>query len=546
MKKNRLKYIATTMAMLLVFTLSGPELAAGQATLESDMNSTAAYIHKTVTNPQVGSVGGSWAVLGLARSGYQVPDAYYQEYYQTVENYVKENKGILHEKKYTEYSVAVLALTAIGKDPSMVGGYNLLTPLGDFDKTVWQGINGPIWALIALDSGDYAMPNNPDARTQATREMYIEHILSFQLEDGGFSLAGVGRADPDITGMALQALAKYQGRDGVKTAITKALDCLSKMQDDRGEFASWGASNSESLVQVIVALSELGISMDDARFVKNGQTLLDNLLSYRSVDGSFLHTSSGSGVNQMASEQGLYGMVAAHRAMTEKNSLYRMSDAISIGASSGDGLIKGQGLAAKDKAVKPVPVMSPGMTFGDIKGNSSIRAIESLTSRGIINGMSEGVFAPDKTMTRAEFAAIVVRGLGLTPKEASLYTDVSSSAWYAAYIGTASSHGIINGVGDGRFNPNGTITRQEAATMLARAAKLCGLETEMKDSEVRDMLAQFSDYIKSAEWARPSLAFCYKENILDQSALDIKPMASVLRQEIADMLFRLLDRANLI
>ena len=71
---------------------------------------------------------------------------------------MKEHEGNLHDKKYTEYSRVIVALTAIGKNPADVAGYNLLTPLGDYEKTIWQGMNGPIWALIALDSGNYDMP----------------------------------------------------------------------------------------------------------------------------------------------------------------------------------------------------------------------------------------------------------------------------------------------------------------------------------------------------------------------------------------------------
>ena len=73
----------------------------------------------TVKMPQIGSIGGEWAVLGLARSGYAVPESYYQNYYAAVEAYVKACSGQLHAKKYTEYSRVILALSAIGKDAAM-------------------------------------------------------------------------------------------------------------------------------------------------------------------------------------------------------------------------------------------------------------------------------------------------------------------------------------------------------------------------------------------------------------------------------------------
>ena len=143
---------------------------------------------------------------------------------------------MLHERKYTEYSRVILALTAIGRDPSKVAGYNLLMPLGDFEKTIWQGLNGPIWALIALDSGNYEIPKNPAAKTQATRQLYIDEILNSQMKGGGWSLTGTGDSDVDISAMALQALAKYQDQKAVKTATDKALTYLSKVQDSKGGY----------------------------------------------------------------------------------------------------------------------------------------------------------------------------------------------------------------------------------------------------------------------------------------------------------------------
>lgn len=131
------------LAFILLLSLSMPAFAA-ENDLAAAVQDSAKYMLNTVQEPQVGSVGGEWAVIGLARSGYDVPQEYWDHYYAAVEEYVSEHKGVLHEKKYTEYSRLIIALTAIGANPADVAGYNLLTPLGDFDKTIWQGINGPI------------------------------------------------------------------------------------------------------------------------------------------------------------------------------------------------------------------------------------------------------------------------------------------------------------------------------------------------------------------------------------------------------------------
>ena len=540
MKQIR-KFAALILAFSVLFSLAVPTFAA--SSVQSEVQSSAAFMLSSVKSPEVGSIGGEWAVIGLARSGYSVPADYYDEYYTRVEKYVKNCSGVLHERKYTEYSRVVLALTAIGRDPSNVAGYNLLMPLGDFDKTIWQGLNGPIWALIALDSGNYDIPKNTSAKTQATRQLYIDEILNRQMKDGGWSLTGTGDSDVDITAMALQALAKYQDQKAVKTATDSALTWLSKNQDSKGGFASWGTTNVESVAQVIVALCELGISLDDSRFVKNGHTLTENLLSFRQSNGGFYHVLDGSdGNNQMSAEQGFYALVAIDRAENGKNSLYRMGDVIKATTKPSTTVKKG----SADASVSVPAVTAPGTTFSDVKNHANKAAIEALASRGIINGMGQGTFMPNKTMTRAEFAAIVTRALGLTAKDTKVFSDVPSSKWYAGYIGTANSSGIVNGVGSGKFNPDGTITRQEAAAMVARAAKLCGLDTSMDAGATKDVLAQFGDYRSVASWAKESLAFCYYTNILDQSALKIEPTKAILRCEIAQMLYNMLTAAELI
>lgn len=535
-----------------VFAESGQGV--NQDAVKSALDDTAAYVYKTVKDPQVGSIGGEWAVVGLARSGYGVPREYYQDYYDTVVEYVKACSGVLHEKKYTEYSRLTVALTAIGADASNVGGYNLLTPLGDFDKTIWQGINGPIWALIALDSGNYAIPRNPLAAIQATREMYVDEILSRQLTDGGFSLfGGAGAAasgdlisDPDITGMALQALAKYQDRADVKKVTEEALACLSRIQKSNGGYSSWGSVNSESCVQVLVALTELGIPLDDSRFVKNGKTLADNLLTFYLKGKGFLHTADGSGSNQMATEQALYGLAAAHRAQRGQNSLYRMGDAVAVISGEKDAETAAAGLPGRNADVRKQELTAPGKTFSDVSAHKNQPAIEALAAREIINGKTEDLFMPDATMTRAEFSTIVVKALGLVTKANSNFADVPLNAWYAPYVGTASGYGVVTGTPDGRFNPGGTITKQEAAVMVARAAKLCGMDTEMGTAAVRDVLSQFTDYVTVADWARAGMAFCYQEDILSQEDLEILPKAAIKRCEIAEMLFRMLAPADLI
>ena len=552
------RLFSTFVAVALVFMFAMPVHSASRQELDAAVDRAAAFMLNTVRDPIVDSVGGEWAVIGLARSGYNVPDAFFENYFRTVERHVRERGGALHDRRLTDYSRVTLGLTAAGFDPRDVAGYDLTLPLGDFERTIWQGINGPVFALLALDSMNYAIPLNPDAQTQATRELYVAEILRRQAPDGGWNLtAGTGgaavgpgeRGNADLTGMALQALAKYQDMPSVRAATDRALAFLSGIQDEGGGFASAGFSSAgsssvESAVQVLVALAELGIPLDDPRFVKNGNTVVGNILNYMNADGSFRHTQDGSGNNQMATEQALYGLVAAQRALDGRNSLYRMGDA----ARRADfaPLPTGPGLPGKNPDIRAMPVTDPGRTFADARDHGNRAAIEALAFRGIISGMTDTSFAPDATMTRAQFAAIVTRALGLPERASSPFADVPSSAWFAAPVATAFYYEIVGGTSPATFDPNGTITRQEAAVMVARAARLAGMETSRTEAETRDTLAIFGDYRSVAAWAQPAMAFCYSEGILDDYEFYIEPGKAVQRGEVAEMLYRMLDLANLI
>lgn len=284
--------------------------------------------------PIVGSIGGEWLALALARSGRSVPAGYYDNVVQYVKANVNANER-LHNSKSTDNSRVILALTAIGKDPTNVGGHNLLKGLDSMNYINKQGINGPVFALIALDSHNY--PTFGDV----TRDVLIDRILSEQVKaDGGWALGGADEeaSDVDVTAMTIQALAPYyKTKAKVKTAVDKGLTWLSEHQQEDGGFASWGAVNSESCAQVIVALAALGIDpLTDSRFIKNGITALDALCGYYTQDDTlgkgFAHVKQSSGgyvggaYNQMATEQAYYALNAYYRFANSQNRLYDMTD----------------------------------------------------------------------------------------------------------------------------------------------------------------------------------------------------------------------------
>ena len=295
--------------------------------------STGEYMEKLGT-PNVGAIGGEWMVIGLARSGRTVPGV--EDYYQKAVEYVQSNidseTGRLHKAKSTDNSRMILALTALGRDVTNVGGYNLLQGLSDFEYVKYQGNNGPIWALLALDSGNYPVPSGGTT----TRQALIDEILSVQTSDGGWAISG-DRADSDMTGMALTALAPYYKKDpAVKQAIDKAIARLSEMQDEDGGFSTtYGdgkyIATSESTAQVLTALSALGIDADtDSRFVKNGSSVVDALLRYYVKGGGFKHIMDGE-IDGMGTEQAYYALTAYYRFLSGKTNLYDMTDIIDMG-----------------------------------------------------------------------------------------------------------------------------------------------------------------------------------------------------------------------
>ena len=296
--------------------------------LGDSYEATGKYLMKAAekTAPTVSSIGGEWLVLGLARAEYGGTDSMNQKYLQNVKKVLEDNKGVLSTSKYTEYSRVILALTSIGVDARNVAGYNVLEGLADFDNVIQQGVNGPIYALLALDSHDYQIPDVEGVANKTNRDKLIDYILAQELSGGGWSLSG-SSMDVDMTAAAIQALAPYYGSNNkVKLAVDTALEKLSQAQNKNGGFESWGVENCESCAQVIVALTSLGIDPDkDARFVKNGKSSIDALLEYGLDGGGFKHTKSGE-LNGMATEQAYYALAAYSRFVKGNTALFDMSD----------------------------------------------------------------------------------------------------------------------------------------------------------------------------------------------------------------------------
>ena len=304
------------------------------AIYEEYLNNVLEYVKAETYNPSLGSTYGEWAVLAEARGNVSA-SVWYDKYLSNIAKSVASMNGKLDptstQTKHTEYSRVILALTALGEDATKFTGsnstvYNLVEPLFEKNGSTYrvseQGNNGTAFALIALDSGNYY----DNATGTTARNAWINSLLDAQISDGSWGIdADFPGSNVDMTAMVVQALAPYCSTNAtVKAAVDKAVEWLSVEYQKTGDYGS-----SESAAQVIVALSALGIdARTKADFQYKGISVLSNFLSYADPNSKgFLHDKQpNSTVNQMASEQAAYTLVAYDRYVNGSKRLYDMSD----------------------------------------------------------------------------------------------------------------------------------------------------------------------------------------------------------------------------
>lgn len=351
--KGAKKRVAIALAAALVVSGIGyvPKADAESVTqvtgdYSQEVNEVCDTMEFVVSDPVFGSMGGEWAALVLGRAG-RMTEEWKTKYLAAVktsfdnvsETLKAQNK--LHRIKLTENSRAIIGLYSAGADVTDFYGWNLCAPLAgdnaggdkteksaDYTATLKQGINGPIYALIALDyagyksEGETKVTDVMEENTTTLRDNYLNYILSKEISGGGWALSGTS-ADPDITMMAVQALSKYTYLPEVNDAVERALTVMSSKQNAQGGYSSWGSVNAESISQVICGLTMLGIDpTTDERFIKNGNTLVDALKSFSadcvkdkvtySEYRGYAHAELNGVMkyDQMATEQAGYAMVA--------------------------------------------------------------------------------------------------------------------------------------------------------------------------------------------------------------------------------------------
>lgn len=192
-------------------------------------------------------------------------------------------------------------------------------------------------------------------------------------------------------------------------------------------------------------------------------------------------------------------------------------------------------------------VVQSDKTFDDIQDHWARQDIEQLASKALIKGMTEKAFAPDQFITRAQFAAILAQGLGLSEAQMAVsFSDVKGSDWYAGYVGAAVKAGLVKGFSDGTFRPNEKITREQMAVMIANAVLFAGKEPGDKASQ-EQILARFKDQADLSQWSKASVSDVIEAGIMNGVKSDeFRPSEFASRAQAAVIVKRLLVHLHFI
>ncbi|WP_157276680.1 S-layer homology domain-containing protein [Paenibacillus sp. Soil766] len=178
-------------------------------------------------------------------------------------------------------------------------------------------------------------------------------------------------------------------------------------------------------------------------------------------------------------------------------------------------------------------IVQSSKTFDDVQGHWAKNEIELLASKLVIKGTSDTTFGPNNGITRAEFAALLVRSLGLKEEASTLFTDVPASSWFAGTAGASAKSGLIEGFEDGSFRPNERITREQMAVMITRAMTFAGKSAPVDLKQ----LDKFTDSKGLSTWSKDAVAAAVSAGIVNGvTEMEFVPVSPATRAEAAVML----------
>lgn len=211
-------------------------------------------------------------------------------------------------------------------------------------------------------------------------------------------------------------------------------------------------------------------------------------------------------------------------------------------------------------------IMMRQIAFEDLNGHWARKSIEVLAARGIVNGKSDKLYAPEASVTRAEFAKLLVGAMGLKPFEGTKtsFADVKRGDWHFGYVEAAAAAGLVQGDA-GKFRPNDAVTREQMTVMLMRAIEsmdthdvqgelIVGNETKTADTQkeaeanksasTEQVLLPYADGDQVSGWAREAVASAIEAGLIQGSGHKLSPQGLTTRAQAGTVIYRLLDRLN--
>lgn len=446
-----------------------------------------------------------WALIGLVLSGERVTSSKWGGSVGWQTELFKRAKQ-LDTRKTTDYARFVLTIVAAGYDPNNFAGQNFVDTLkksqlanGKFaDSTRGQGqslINAHIWSIIALYAAGEQIPKAKLAK---------QWLISKQLPNGSFNfMTGTAQGGIDMTAMGVLAF-RALGMAKSEPAVAKALSFLRNAQAADGGYVEGGVSNAESDANVISAL--IAYQEDPYHWSKGSKNLVDHLLGFQKADGSFSHTKNGFS-NKIATAQALLGLSDLKRKSTYLTLLRQQ---------------------AGNRKLASLQDLSTGYW--------AYNEIRFLVANGYLQGVTSTFMQPNSSVTRAQFAALLLRLIGEEPltRAQGKFRDVSVGDWTAPIVEKAAQLGVMQG-SNGYFYPHKPITHEEMAVIVSRVSNKYGWKKSLAGTQTP------VNYQQVDAWAAGSVKDLQHRKLLGGTASKrFAPHATVTRAEAAVMLYRLL------
>jgi len=446
-----------------------------------------------------------WTLVGLVSNGEVITSAKWGERQAWQAELLKRYRS-LDPRKTTDYARFAIALLASGEDPEQIAGEDVIGKIkraqltnGKFaDQINGEGqtlINAHIWSILALHAAGEQIPRHKQAKAW---------LISKQLPDGGFQYAVGGKQSGiDMTAMALLAFHAL-GMSKSEPPVAKALAFLRKQQTASAGFMEGGVVNTESASNVISALLVWGEKPENWK--KGNNSLTDHLLGFQKQDGSFSHTKNGPG-NTIATAQALLALGDLQRGGSYLN------------------LLRERNGSRKVAQLRDLT-----------QANWAFREISFLVKNGYMQGVTNTAMQPEARVTRAQFAAMLLRAIGEEPpiRGQGVFRDTPARDWAAPVVEKAATLGLMQG-SQGHFRPHQGITHEEMAAIVSRVGKQYGWNKAWNGKAVSVTWSQVSP------WAQPAVRDLQARKLLGGTADGtFPPKDGVTRAEAAVMIYRLL------